>query len=108
MEIKEMDRLSKQIADIAPMLVCLDKTITVTNKEIESLVKTSDLAAEERKKIRATLYGNGDHEGGMVGRMHKAELWIENQVWFQRLLIALLVSEALGIIYIVVNHVLGS
>ena len=105
---RKIEVLGAQISNLSPMITSLEKTLLVTNKEIENLYKTVDLATEERKTIRISLYGNGDHEGGMAGRIHKMEMWIENQVWFQRLLIALIAGEAVGIIYIVVNHALGS
>jgi len=104
---KKMDELGAQILNLAPKITALDKTLTVTNKEIENLYKTVNLAAEERKKIREVLYGNGNPSGGLSGRVKQIETWMGNQVWFQRLIIALLVAEAVGIVLMAINRVIG-
>ena len=104
---KKIGELGVQISNLAPKITALDKTLTVTNKEIENLYKTVNLAAEERKTIRISLYGNGDQVGGMTGRVKQVEIWIGNQVWFQRLIIALLVAEAVGIIWMAISRVMG-
>ena len=105
---KKIERLGIQISNLTPMITSLEKTLIVTNKEIENLYKTVNLAAEERKTIRVSLYGNGDQAGGMAGRMKQIEIWIGNQVWFQRLIIGLLVAEAVGIVWMAISRVLGT
>jgi hypothetical protein len=105
---KKIESLGMQISCLSPMIVSLEKTLIVTNKEIENLYKTTNLAAEERKKIREVLYGNGNPSGGLSGRVNQIETWMGNQVWFQRLIIALLVAEAVGVIWLGINHVIGS
>jgi len=105
---KKIDELGMQISGLLPQITSLEKVLIVTNKEIENLNKTANLAAEERKKIREVLYGNGDVSGGLAGRVKQIETWMENQVWFQRLIIALLVAEAVGVIWLGINHVIGS
>ena len=57
--------------------------------------------------VRKTLYGNGDRDGGMIGRQNSIDKWVDSQIWFQRLVISLIVAQAIGIAYIIINHVLG-
>ena len=105
---KKMAALGTQISALVPVIATLDKTLTVTNANMVHLTEEVKTITEENQAMRKTVYGNGNPSGGLSGRVKQIESWIENQVWFQRLLIALVVGEAVGIIYIVVNHVLGS
>jgi len=108
METREIENLARKIAEIAPMIISLDKTLTVTNNNLEHLSKEVSEVTADTKKIRKDVYGNGNPKGGLFGRLDAIERWMEGQIWFQRLIIALLVAEAVGIIWMVISRVLGS
>lgn len=80
-------------------------SLEVVIEKIDNLQEDVGAIRLDVKEIRKSIYGNGDKEGGMTGRLRLVENWIESQTWFQRLMIAVLVSEGIGILYIIVKHV---
>lgn len=92
---------------IMPLLAETRQTVQkLDNNFIHIVSEISEIKADVQL-IRKTLYGNGDRDGGMIGRQNSIDKWIDGQVWFQRLVISLIVAQAIGIVYIIANHVLG-
>ena len=105
---KKIDALGVKIDELSPLITALDKNLTVTNTNLEHVRKEVTEVTQENALMRKTLYGNGNPTGGLSGRMNKVENWMENQVWFQRLLIALILAEAVTIGYLIVQHIFAS
>lgn len=53
--------------------------------------------------IESTLKGNGGGTTGILGRIEKIELFIENRIWIERLVVSSLVVELLGLLYLAVR-----
>ncbi len=98
-EEKAIEKLGKSIEDLMPKITALDKTLAVTNTNMTHLTKEVTEIAEENSKMRETVYGNGNPKGGLATRINQVETWIENQVWFQRLVIGVLAAGIIKVIY---------
>ena len=96
---KRFDELGESIEELMPKISSLDKTLAITNTNMTHLTKEVTDIAAENSKMRETVYGNGNPKGGMASRIDRIETWIEGQIWFQRLIIALLVGGLIKIGY---------
>lgn len=96
---KSLAGLEESIDGLMPKITALDKTLAVTNTNMTHLTKEVTEIAKENSKMRETVYGNGNPKGGLSSRLDRIETWIEGQVWFQRLIIAVLVGGLIKAAY---------
>jgi len=54
-------------------------------------------------KCVAGSIGNGDEKPGLVDRVRVIEKWIDTRVWFERLIISIVVAQVIALIFIAVN-----
>lgn len=93
---------------LIPLLADARRTIQILDSSYVNMREDVGEIKNDIKVIRKTLYGNGDLEGGMIGRVNQIEHWMEGQMWFQRLVVGLMLAEGIGILYIILNHVLSN
>lgn len=66
-------------------------------------LKTRTMPIDDIKKLKEIILGNGSV--GLVGRIDRIERWMENQVWFQRLVIGAIVGQVIVIIVLLLKGI---
>lgn len=69
--------------------------------KIDDLACQDEVLAElklEQGLIRKALYGNGDLSGGLIGIVNRHDTWIKDRIWYERLVVAAVVAEAVATI----------
>ena len=91
--INGISAISKEIVSLK------DGGISAISKDIVSLKEDGIKRTEKIDGLREVLFGNGDEaKTGIIGRIEITEKWIDNQIWLQRLIVGLIVSEGVGLI----------
>lgn len=66
-------------------------------------LKTKTQPIDDIKKLRDAVFGNGNP--GLVGKIDRINQWMENQVWFQRLVIGAIVGQVIVVIVLLIKGV---
>lgn len=85
-----------KLDNIALAVNTLQGTITSMQTDITEI-------RTDVKDLRKAVYGNGDQNAGVMGRLKSLEEWKDARVWLERVIIGALVSEGIGIAFLVIH-----
>jgi hypothetical protein len=83
--------------------------MTDLDKKLDLLITEVKSAREQIGTIEVTLVGGMQDSGrevGLLERVRKIENWIAKREWFEKLIIAAVVGNLIGLIFVIVQIVL--
>lgn len=83
--------------------------MTDLDKKLDLLITEVKSAREQIGIIEVTLVGGMQDSGrevGLLERVRKIENWIAKREWFEKLIIAAVVGNLIGLIFVIVQIVL--
>ena len=83
--------------------------MTDLDKKLDLLITEVRSAREQIGDIEVTLVGGMQDSGrevGLLERVRKIENWIAKREWFEKLIIAAVVGNLIGLIFVIVQIVL--
>ena len=86
-----------------------DDILTRINDLDYRVGEVKELASENQSTLKlihkcvAGSIGNGDDKPGLIERVRMIEKWIDTRVWFERLVISIVVAQIIALIFIALN-----
>jgi hypothetical protein len=85
--------------DVQHLIENSSKDVSINSKDIEAI-------KVELKTLQHTIYGNGDD--GLKTQMSHLNKWVENRVWFERVILGALGVQVVALAVLVIQHILAS
>lgn len=94
-----MDRLDELIVSVRK----LHEEIAVVRAEIGYVKENGKKRDEMIQELDEAIRGNGKE--GLNSQVSVIKKWIDNQIWFQRLIIGVVITEVIGLIFLFIHTI---